>query len=428
MELALLPSQADSVPTLNLLTYIITGLGGVGKTEVARYFAIQNKQQFNAIIFLVADQRERLSQKYAEIAACLGLVESRTSPDPEDDREKLKSWLENPVKVPSEVSEVPSRSNGKNENKAKWLLILDNADDPQVLNDFWPVSGFGSVLVTSRDPSMRIQYYPFSDGVTLEGLPTQDAMTLLKTVTRSDKETDENDSAAQTIVRRLEGLPLAIVQIGFIITRRSLSLRDFIRDYAKASDYHKLYDECCITNGYEHSLGSVWAFDSLEAEDSPALSLLSVLSMLDPICVQEEVILRSLDNSTMNDYPHTRRDYNDALARLIERSMVERDRDNGSLRLHRLVQDVARARIAKRVAYLTDAFDLAWKSVSSCFPFRNEEINTAGSVKRWQRCSVMYTHIVQLSQVARELLESQQNFIFYLEFVDLLYEAAWYVS
>ena len=428
MEKSLLPLQTPSTPVLNLLTFIITGLGGVGKTEVARDFAIKNQNQFDAIIFIVADQRDRLVQSYAEVALSLGLVEPRSTPDPDNDREKLKLWFENPVKTPNGGMDLPNRLSGDNEGRAKWLLIFDNADNPQVLSDFWPIAGFGSVLVTSRDPSTKIQHYPFSDGLALEGLPTQDAMTLLKALTHNSNGGDESDIAAKAIVQRLEGLPLAIDQIASIITRRSLSLSDFVRDYVQASAYHKLYDERHTRNGYERSLGSVWAFDSLEAENKAAFSLLSVLAMLDPACIQEEVMLKSLDSRSTNEYPRLKTDYNDVLAVLIERSMIRRNRENGSLHIHRLVQDVARARMAKRRDTFTTAFTIAWKSVSACFPNRDEDMNTAGSVGRWQRCSVIYTHVVQLSKVTRELQEIQPDFGFPLEYVDLLYEAAWYVE
>ncbi|KAN0116792.1 hypothetical protein V8E51_002769 [Hyaloscypha variabilis] len=432
LERSLLPSQEISSSNSNLLTYIITGLGGVGKTEVVRHFAAEHQKKFDAIFFVIADQRERLSQQYAEIASSLSLVdpESRQNPDPEDDREKLKSWLENPVKVPGSISEIPSRLDGKFEEKAKWLLILDNADNPQVLDDFWPRSGFGSVLVTSRDPSIGVQIYPSSDRTILGSLPVEDAISLLKRLTWNEDGAQDVDNAAKAIAERLEGLPLAIDQIGSVIIRRRLSLPEFVQDYVRASGFHKLYNERRITNGYEHSLGSVWAFDSLEEEDKPAFSLLSVLSMLDPACIQEEVMLKTLGSNAINHYPRFKTDYNDALAGLLERSMVHKDRESGSLHLHRLVQEVTRARLARDNQELTDAFAISWKAISACFPRKGflakNKLNAFGTIERWQKCSTMFTHVVHVGRVAWELLQTQNNLKFSPEFVELLYEAAWW--
>lgn len=425
LDKSLLPSQVDPSSAPNLLTYFITGLGGVGKTELVRDFASRNQLEFDAIFFIVADHKERLSQQYARVASGLGLVDYQQNPDPEDSREKLKLWLENPVKLPGDTSKSPHRYDGTGEGKAKWLLVLDNADNPQVLNDFWPRSGFGSVLVTSRDPSIGVQDNPSSDRTVLRGLTKDEAVTLLKKLTQNGHNTQEDEHAAGVIAERLEGLPLAIDQIRSIITRRNLSLSEFARDYAQTSDLYSLYDERRMANGYEHSLGSVWAFDSLEAEDKRAFSLLNVLSILDPACIQEEVIMQTLGSNAMQHYPRTKVEYNDSLAGLIERSMVHKDRDTKALYIHRLVQDVARARMAKCRGGLVSAFDISWKAVSACFPFREHKMMAFGSIQRWNQCSTMYTHVLHIGEVAWELLQTQDYIKFAPDFVALLYEAAW---
>lgn len=425
LDKSLLPSQVDPSSVPNLLTYFITGLGGVGKTELVRDFASRNQLEFDAIFFIVADHKERLSQQYARVASGLGLVDYQQNPDPEDSREKLKLWLENPVKLPGDISQAPNRYDGTGEGKAKWLLVLDNADNPQVLNDFWPRSGFGSVLVTSRDPSIGVQDNPSSDRMVLRGLTKDEAVTLLKKLTQNEHNTQEDEHAAGVIAERLEGLPLAIDQIGSIITRRNLSLSEFAQDYAQTSDLYSLYDERRMTNGYEHSLGSVWAFDSLEAEDKRAFSVLNVLSILDPACIQEEVIMQTLGSNAMQHYPRTKVEYNDSLAGLIERSMVHKDRDTKALYIHRLVQDVARARMAKGRGGLVSAFDISWKAVSACFPFREHKMMAFGSIQRWNQCSTMYTHVLHIGEVAWELLQTQDYIKFAPDFVALLYEAAW---
>jgi hypothetical protein len=432
MEEALTPSQtllvAEQIPHV----FIVTGLGGMGKTENARYFSIKNQEKFDVILFLVADQNERLSQQYTEIASRLGLVQADTS-DAENARERLKTWLKDPVKNLNEFSYPRESMSGHNGasfsgsagERAKWLLVLDNVEESRILTAFQPIMAMGSILVTSRDPSIGTPLNPSVKGVTLESLPTQEAVTLLKMISKNVKDTEENNNAAKAIVERLDGLPLAISQIGSIIASLHLSLSDFVRDYARASQYHELYDERSTTPGYEHSLGSVWAFDSLEEHDKPALLLLSVLSMLDPTCIHEEVMFKSLNNRTMPIYPHTKNDYHHTVARLIARSLVQKNVEDGSLHVHRLVQAVARARLAKQMDTFLAFFNVAWESVAERFPFRDEEMNTAGSVQRWKRCALLYPHVVQLSQVAQEIQDTRSSPELPLGFLDLLYEGAW---
>ncbi|KAJ7843325.1 hypothetical protein B0H14DRAFT_2208845, partial [Mycena olivaceomarginata] len=39
----------------------------------------------------------------------------------------------------------------------EWLLIFDNADDPSMdLNDFIPECNYGNIIITSRNPGLRV--------------------------------------------------------------------------------------------------------------------------------------------------------------------------------------------------------------------------------------------------------------------------------
>ncbi|KAI1204158.1 uncharacterized protein F4807DRAFT_472482 [Annulohypoxylon truncatum] len=440
IEDSLIPSDTQSCTGSSLRTFIITGLGGMGKTELARDFAITHQHKFELILFLVVDHKERISQQYTNIATRLGLVKRDTT-DAEDAREKLKAWLRNPVRYlgsqnpGSESATDGAVPIGEGENtKVSWLLIFDNADTPLVLKDFWPTMGLGSVLVTSRDATTATHHFPTCNSLVLKPLGAQQAIALLKVISRSNSDTTENNNAALAITRRLDGLPLAIYQIGSIIARLHLSLTEFVRDYVHAFQYYQLYDErprfvespdeC----GYEHSIGSVWAFEELERNDKPGLQLLNVMSMLDPTCIHEEVMFHSLNDETKPSYPHTKDEYHHAVARLIERSLIQKDSGDGSasLCLHRLVQDVARARMANNITELMSSFNIAWGAVAKVFPYRDEEMNTAGSIKRWKGCASMYPHVVRLSQVAQEIRGTHPDQTFPLDFLNLLYEASWW--
>jgi len=409
----------------------------MGKTQAALDFARASyPTKFDVVLFIVADQRERLSQQYTEIASHLGLTGPDTTRDEEYARERLKSWFRNPVRVISELEDYGSGISGSSSDShaeslhshVKWLLILDNVDTISVLEDFWPISGMGSVLVTTRHPSIIVPTHPPPVHLTLDELQTQEAISLLKEISRCVDDAEEINSAAKLIVQQLGGLPLAIDQIGSIISKYHLSLTIFARDYASTAEYDIFYDEHCLSTGYEHSIGSVWAFDSLEQEDRPALLVLNVLSMLDAAGVQEEVMFASLKQGTVDGYPESKSEYHRAVGRLIDRSLVQRDDQDESLHVHRLVQAVARTRLLKRKQDFMDAFNIAWDSVAGRFPYRDQEINTAGSIRRWKRCASMFPHVSHLSQVVQKVRDAKSGLQVPLGFLDLLYQAAWFVS
>ncbi|KAI1145255.1 hypothetical protein F4825DRAFT_257717 [Nemania diffusa] len=125
--------------------------------------------------------------------------------------------------------------------------------------------------------------------------------------------------------------------------------------------------------------------------------------MLDPSCIQEEVIFDAWKKWTQTPQLQSKDDYHKAVANLIERSILTKHTDDGSLQIHRLVQAVARARLTKQLGQVQNAFNLAWTTVAQKFPYRDQGMNTGGSVHRWEMCATMYPHVRQLRLVAQEI-------------------------
>ena len=97
-------------------------------------------------------------------------------------------------------------------SKPKWLLVFDNADDLNVLHDFWPVTDNGSILVTSRDPLAKTRtHVPITKGLDLQPFSAVESGTFLRQLTDYNKPTDI--ALSEEIATRLSGLPLAIFQI-----------------------------------------------------------------------------------------------------------------------------------------------------------------------------------------------------------------------
>ena len=58
----------------------------------------------------------------------------------------------------------------------EWLLFFDNADDPQInLNQFFPKCNHGNIIITSRNPNLRV-YGAHSQ---VSDMEESDAVTLL---------------------------------------------------------------------------------------------------------------------------------------------------------------------------------------------------------------------------------------------------------
>src|SRR5881227_3482096 len=109
----------------------ISGLGGIGKTQVALEYAYRYGYEYQSVLWVTAESREVLTSDYAAIAELLHL--ERKKEDQNQAIQGVKRWLD---------------------SLTRWLLILDNADDPQILHDFIPLMPKGHVLITTRTQFM----------------------------------------------------------------------------------------------------------------------------------------------------------------------------------------------------------------------------------------------------------------------------------
>ena len=111
-----------------------------------------------------------------------------------------------------------------------WLLIFDNADDPSIaLSKYFPTGDKGSILITSRNPESAV--YSTVGSTRINTLSPEEAIDLLlKTAGVVDSDIATRESARR-IVNTLDGLPLALVQVGAYIKSAGCSLERYMEIY-----------------------------------------------------------------------------------------------------------------------------------------------------------------------------------------------------
>jgi hypothetical protein len=71
-------------------------------------------------------------------------------------------------------------------NSENWLLLFDNADDPKInLNQWFPRCNHGNILITSRNPGIRV--YAGSDSVVSDMEEADAVALLLKSAAQENK-------------------------------------------------------------------------------------------------------------------------------------------------------------------------------------------------------------------------------------------------
>lgn len=138
--------HAAAVPgTATVLTQgggqtVVSGLGGVGKTQLAAHWARQLAAhgEVEVLVWGRAATAIELVTAYAEAAAALGLSSAAGSTagdtgggDQDGDARRFLNWLAT--------------------TKQRWAIVLDNLDDPAAISDWWPPTSLtGRTVITTR--------------------------------------------------------------------------------------------------------------------------------------------------------------------------------------------------------------------------------------------------------------------------------------
>ncbi len=108
------------------------GLGGVGKTQVALEYVHRFMADYDLVWWISSEQADDVIASLAELAVRLG---AQGGEDMAAASQEAVDLLRRGV--PSD----------------RWLLVFDNADDPETLRRHFPQGGSGHILVTSRNQS-----------------------------------------------------------------------------------------------------------------------------------------------------------------------------------------------------------------------------------------------------------------------------------
>jgi tetratricopeptide (TPR) repeat protein len=327
----------------------LSGMRGVGKTRAAAEYVHRHRDEYQAILWARAETRETLVGDFAAIARLLKLPEQG-----EKDQSVIvgavKSWLE---------------------ANTDWLLVLDNADDLALAQEFVPAIHPGHLLLTTTAQALG----KVAEKVPVEGMTDDEgALLLLRRATLIDKQAALEDASAKDrelarkLANELGGLPLALDQAGAFIEETPSTITEYLEFYKKEGK--RLRKERGESRSHHPSVTVTFAmaFGELAKRDAAAADLVRLCAFLAPDAIPEEIFTKG---ALAIGEEFARRagnplDFAETLKQAANLSLIQRDAPDHSLDIHRLVQEVLKDEMTAE--QLREWAERAVRAVNLSFP------------------------------------------------------------
>lgn len=354
-------------PATQELPPAITGLGGIGKTQVAVEYAYRYAHRYQAVLRANAKTRETLLKDFAAIAANLHLPLNESQGHDGVIGEVLQ-WLEG--------------HNG-------WLFIFDNIADFTTVTNFLPRVQTGRLLFVTR----RRVLGPFARCIELDIMtPLEGALLLLHRAkllplhTSLTGASEKQLALAMEVSQAMGGLPLALDQIGAYMEESTCELSELLAHY----QLHRttlLDRRGTAIPGHLHSVSRTYTLEieQLEQDYPEAANLARLCAFLAPAAIPEELIRQALASirAEKETTPVDAFVLGDAVNELYRRSLLQYHAEVRTFTIHPLVQIVLRDTLSADVQ--REWIDRVLHTVSSIFAEASEQ-------EAWQLCQRCLPH------------------------------------
>lgn len=301
------------------------------------------------------------------------------------------------------LSNLPSSS--------RWLLVLDNADDPETdYTAYLPSGNRGAILITSRNPQC-IDLADDGGHAELDSLEESECIQLLRRTARLHKTSEDPKDYAMSVslVRHLGHHTLAILQAGSYIATTHCSMTEYLEYMHR--NRRRLLGRCrgqgrsrynTVYATFEASMEYLELSETGASEETSkdCLELLKILSTFNFMSVPLDVLVDTWEGTKKAvTTPETSEMHSHVLtawhsARLPD--FVRTEKDDVRFRITEAV-----ARLESLALVRTDSSARVWKSVSM-HPLVHTWAGDRQSQEERKEAFRMTTYIVALSYFSFE--------------------------
>jgi tetratricopeptide (TPR) repeat protein len=343
--------QALGVAERTVVTQAITGLGGVGKSQLAARYVHEHADEYDVVAWIRAEDG--------------GIA----------DLSDLAAELELPVAQLTPAQRAGSAVRWLSACDQRWLLVLDNVAAPEQLRDCCPSSGNGRVIVTTRDRAMA----QFGPALAIDVFDERTAVEYLL----ARAEGGEDRVGAVRLARALGFLPLALSHAGAYCAAgiRFDEYTELLRSLPAA----ELFDDHPEVS-YAQTVASTWQVSIHAAERQAPLApqVLAMAAYLAPDAIPRELFTVLLDDAST---AAARKRLLDAFKALHQLSLAHTD--GATLSVHRLLQKTIRDDCVARADETAAVSALA--AVAAAFPADVRQPQT------WRQCERLLPHALTIA-------------------------------
>jgi hypothetical protein len=289
---------------------VLFGMGGVGKSQLAIEYVYRHSHAYDVICWIPSEQPSHITAAFQQIAHLLGLPLSSATPGNEA--------------VPAVLEALRAGDLWQ-----RWLLVFDNAEVVWDVEPFFPLSGPGRVLVTSRNT----QWAHVARALEVDVFSRQESLQLLRR--RSEHISPDQ---ADRLADALGDLPLALEQASVWLLETGMPVKEYLRLFQEKQD--ELLS-VAPPRHYDMPVAAAWniALARLREESPLALRILQVCSQLASVPLPRSLFMASggeqsaPDGLPVTDPIRLAR----AIRSLNRYSLARIDHRVGSIQVHRLV-------------------------------------------------------------------------------------------
>ncbi|MGR6919747.1 FxSxx-COOH system tetratricopeptide repeat protein [[Actinomadura] parvosata] len=295
------------------LPQALHGLGGVGKTQLATEYAWRHRMDYDLVWWITADQPVLVPAALAALAPRLGVPQAETV-GIEESAEAVREALQ------------------RGEPYSRWLLVFDNADQPESIRDYIPANGH--VLITSRNTRWETAAVPITVDTFERAESVEYLMKRLRGIGREE---------ADQIAEALGDLPLALEQAGALLALTAMSIPEYLQQLEQNT--RELLASSKSTD-YPLSMTAAWRLSvgQLQARCPEAIDILRCCAFFGPEPIPRDLFRkgRGVAPDKLSEVLTRPIVVTKAIGELNRFALAKVDSENRTIQVHRLIQALLR--------------------------------------------------------------------------------------